>query len=948
MVTADASGRAEPRKDFFISYNRADRAWAEWIAWQLEEAGYTTVLQAWDFRPGGNFVLDMQRAAAQADRTLAVLSPDFLASAFTQPEWAAAFVQDPTGEKGILVPVRVRACDPQGLLRAITYIDLVDAVEAGDEAVAREVLLAEVQRGRRKPQMAPGFPRGTGTPPSVPERPRFPGALPPIWNVPHRRNPNFTGREDLLGQLRTALTSGQPAALAQTLVGLGGVGKTQLATEYAYRYASDYGVVWWVRAEDPTTLAADYALLARELDLLEQAEQDQSIVVASVRRWLQQNQGWLIIFDNAREPAEVRPYLPQGGGGHVLITTRDHAWRAVVRAVTVKVFSPDEAVIFLLNRTGQTDESAARALAADLGELPLALEQAGAYMDVKGRSLTEYLQLFQTHQQEVLRRGPSPEDYPATVATTWELAFQQVAEASPAGADLLHLCAFLAPDTIPRGLLSGGAEYLPQPLASTVTDPFTFDDAVEAVLRYSLVEVRDGGLSMHRLVQAVARDRLEREARRAWSEASARLVNGAFPHVEVQTWSTCAQLLPHALAVAGHAEPLHVADEVLGRLLNQVGFYLKERAQFADARRAFERALAMHARVLGPDHPDTALSLNNLGYVLQAQGDLAGARPYLERALDIVEKTMGPNHPDTAQCLNNFGWLLRDQGELTGAYRYLERALDIRERVLGPNHPTTAESLINFGWLLRDQGDLAGARPYFERALIIYQRVLGPDDLATALALNNLGWLLRDQGDLAGARPYLEHALAIRERELGPDHPTTGTSLNNFGLLLWDQGDLIDARLNLERALAIRERMLGPSHPDTGNSLNNLAALLEAQGELGAAQSYYERARKVWQERGDRHREAIGFFHLGRVAVKLGREDEGTRLVVLCFLINQEIEHADTEMNWRTLTDLAKHLDYSQEQLDWLLREVAAAYQADHGRGLVQAAFVGTAAETPP
>jgi hypothetical protein len=235
--------------DFFISYNSADRQWAEWIAWQLEEAGYTTVLQAWDFRPGSNFVLEMQRAATEAERTIAVLSPDYLGARFTQPEWAAAFAQDPTGEKGTLLPVRVRECDLKGLLPQIIYIDLVGL----DETAAQDALLAGVRRERAKPTAPPGFPGVI--PRSVPQRPRFPGALPPIWNISHLRNPNFTGRESLLAQLRAALASGQPAALTQAISGLGGVGKTQLAVEYVYRYAAEYDVVWWVRAEEPATLA---------------------------------------------------------------------------------------------------------------------------------------------------------------------------------------------------------------------------------------------------------------------------------------------------------------------------------------------------------------------------------------------------------------------------------------------------------------------------------------------------------------------------------------------------------------------------------------------------------------------------------------------------------------------------------------------------------------------
>jgi hypothetical protein len=375
------------------------------------------------------------------------------------------------------------------------------------------------------------------------------------------RNPNFTGREKEMLRLRTALTSGDPAALMQALAGLGGVGKTQLATEYAYRYASEYDAVWWVRAEQPANLAGDYALLAVQADLPQQNEQDQTMVVAAVRGWLHQNRGWLLIFDNATEPAGVRPFLPQGSTGHVLITSRD-AWRAVAQPVTVNVLQRDEAVAFLLKRTGQTDETAAHALAGTLGDLPLALEQAGAYVETKGRSLEEYVQLFQTRQQELLRRSPPPADYPATVLTTWELAFQQVSEASAAGADLLYLCAFLAPDGISRHVMTAGAKYLPEPLATAFADPFAFDDAVEAALHYSLLEVQDGELSMHRLVQAVARDRLDEQRRGAWVAAAVQVVNASFPFDidDVQTWPICAQLVPHALAAAGHAEAQGIAD----------------------------------------------------------------------------------------------------------------------------------------------------------------------------------------------------------------------------------------------------------------------------------------------------------------------------------------------------------------------------------------------------
>jgi len=827
-------------KDFFISYNSADRQWAEWIAWQLEEAGYTTVLQAWDFRPGSNFVLEMQRAATEAEHTIAVLSPDYLGARFTQPEWAAAFAQDPTGEKGTLLPVRVRECELKGLLPTIIYIDLVGL----EEQEAKDTLLAGVSRERAKPTAPPGFP--AAAPRAVPQRPRFPGALPPTWNVPHLRNPNFTGRESLLAQLWAALTSGQPAALTQAISGLGGVGKTQLAVEYAYRYEAEYDVVWWVRAEEPATLAADYAGLVWPLDLPQKDEPDQRVVVEAVWRWLGQNAGWLLVFDNARDPVEMRDYLPQAATGHVLVTSRNPSWRGVASPLTVQVMERPESVDFLLKRTGQADEEAAAALAEALGDLPLALEQAGAYVEASGGMLSAYLRLFRRRHRELLRRGRPSTDYPDTVATTWELSFQQVQQASPAGADLLNLCAFLAPDDIPRDLLSEGVQHLPQPLADAAADPLAFDEAVAALRRYSLVEAGADALSVHRLVQAVARDRLTEEARRMWAEAAVRLLNSTLPfkHDDLQTWPRSARLLPHALAAAGHAESPGVASEATGRLLNQAGGYLQGRAEFAEAKTAFERALAIDEVAFGPNHPSVATAVNNLGGVLQDLGDLTGARAAFERALAIDEAAFGPNHPNVARDVNNLGEVMRQQGDLAGAKAAFERALALAldEAVFGPDHPSVAIWVNNLGAVLKDLGDLAGARAAFERALAIDEAVFGPNHPNVARDVNNLGEVMRQQGDLAGAKAAFERALAIDEAVFGPDHPNVAICVNNLGLVLKDLGDLVGARAAYERALAIFEEVLGADHPNVATLVNNLGLVLKDLGDLVGARAAYERA----------------------------------------------------------------------------------------------------------
>jgi hypothetical protein len=586
--------------DFFVSYNSADRLWAEWIAWQVEDAGYTTVLQAWDFRPGSNFIVAMQQAASEAERIIAVLSPDYLTARFTQPEWAAAFAQDPTGEKGSLLPVRVRDCAPQGLLPQIIYIDLVGL----EEANAQAALLAGVRRERAKPAAAPRFPGGA--PQAVGERPCFPGALPPIWNVPHLRNPHFTGRVTLLAALRTALTSGQPAALTQAISGLGGVGKTQLAVEYAYRYAIEYDTVWWVRAEESATLTTDYAGLAAALNLPEHVASVQEVVVA-VRRWFGHHGRWLLVFDNARHPAEVHAYLPQGATGHVLITSRNPNWGSMASPLAVPVFERAESITFLLQRTPQAQKAVANPLADALGDLPLALAQAAAYIEATGITLTAYLDRFTTTtiRQELLRRGMAAPDYPDTVATTWELAFQAVQETSPAGVDLLHLCAFLAPDDIPRDLLCDGRQHLLEPLAAAVASPLAFDAALAALRRYSLLQVTEEAFAVHRLVQAVTRDRLPPDDRTTWAATAVRLMLGAFPSghepEEVRTWPTCVRLLPHALAAAEHTEALKVEADATGELLDQMGLHLRARAQFAEARAVHQRALAITEATYGPN-----------------------------------------------------------------------------------------------------------------------------------------------------------------------------------------------------------------------------------------------------------------------------------------------------------------------------------------------------------
>src|SRR5262245_15996184 len=761
-------------KDFFISYNKADRVWAEWIAWRLEENSYSVVIQAWDFRPGGNFVLDMQRATEEGARAVAVLSPDYLASKFTAPEWAAFFAQDPTGEKGLLLPVRVRECQPRGMLAQIVYVDLVGK----DEPAAAEELLAGVKRGRNKPIAPPSPFAGApseAAPQSTAEHPRFPNALPAIWNVPHQRNPNFTGRESLLEELHRAL--GAPPASPQAICGLGGIGKTQLVAHYAYQRAADYSVVWWVRAEEPASLAGDYAALAEKLALPEKDASDQRVVIEAVRRWLGQNAGWLLIFDNAPEAKSVRDYLPQSATGHTLITSRNPQWRGVAQTWPVKLLARMEAADFLQKRTGQTDAEAALALAEALGDLPLALEQAGAYIENKGKTLADYLELCRSRRQDLWRRDKPPTDYPETVATTWDLAFHEIGSESPGGAALMNLCAFLAPDDIQLKFAREWAELLPPPLAAVAQDELELDDAVAALRRYSMVEIENDSLSFHRLAQAVARDKLAEDEKKQWAEAAVKLIDQAFPFasVDISAWPECSRLLPHAVASTVFAEERLAAPEETARLLNQTSGYLLGRAQFAEVIELSGRALKIVEKIYGSNDPAAAACLGNIGAALYGQSDFSGARAYYEQALAIEEAHYGPEHPNVSLRLDCLGEALRKMGEYDQALDLHERALAINEKINGPDHPSVAKTLNNLGATSYNLGRYDESLSYYRRALEIDAKHHGLNHPAVATVIRKIGKTLQAVGDTRGARECFERALRILSESLGDDHPYTGT-----------------------------------------------------------------------------------------------------------------------------------------------------------------------------
>jgi hypothetical protein len=681
--------------DFFVSYTGADRAWAEWIAWQLEQAGYQVIIQAWDFEPGDNFVVRMRDALDQADRTLTLVSAAYLVSPYCTDEWTGAFLHDPDGRNRLL-QVRIEDCELPRLLRTQIYIDLVGL----PRQQAKAQLLAGVNRGRRKPATEPPFPHDS----AGKTGPRFPGHAIEITNLP-ARNPDFSGRSTLLRELHETLMAGGASAVVQaaTVHGLGGVGKTQLALEYAHRHATDYDVIWWVPAEQPLAIPGLLAGLARRLGVPEQA--DQGELLASLWDALRPRDRWLLVYDNAEGPRELAPYRPPAGSGRVLVTSRTPTWERGTATVRLDVLDRDEAVAFLRLRTGSSDTTNVAEVAEALGNLPLALEQAAAYMDETHTTPADYLALYREHGAELLALG-KPLSTEQTVATTWQVSLNQV-RTTPAAQDLLRLSAFLAPDNIPRTLLSQHAKALPRRLRKTVRRPLAYNQAISVLARYSLATVAADTLTVHRLVQTVVRANLGRDDRR-WVVAAVRLITAAFPlrSNEVSNWSTCAPLLPHALAVVDHGQRLNVEADGWLFLLNQAAHYLWSRGQYRQAVVLLKQAFVGNRRVVGEDHPNTLNAMNSLGVALADLGDLQAARDLHEQTLAARRRVLGEDHPNTLTSMNGLALALADLGDLQAARDLYEQILGVCRRVFGEDHPDTRSSMDNLAKVRRKLSEL--------------------------------------------------------------------------------------------------------------------------------------------------------------------------------------------------------------------------------------------------
>jgi tetratricopeptide (TPR) repeat protein len=668
-----------------------------------------------------------------------------------------------------------------------------------------------------------------------------------IWNVPYQQNAFFTGREDILTQLYAALHQKGTVAITQAhaLCGLGGIGKTQIVLEYAYRYRDEYDAVLWVKSDLRENLLSDFLTLATLLNLPEQHAQDQKTRISAIQRWMQQHTAWLLIFDNADDLESVRQFIAPGSRGHIVLTTRAQALGRLADRLVVEIMDPETGALFLLRRAGLLgleaslhdvsieERDLACQLVQELGGLPLALDQAGAYIEETLSSLAGYLDIYRQQRFALLRRrGGVIEDHPESVATTWSLSFEAVERMNPAATDLMRLCAFLDPDAIPEELLAAGATALGPVLAPVATDPFRLNQAIEALWRYSLLRRHTSShmLSLHRLVQVVLKESMSMELQQTWVERAIGALHLAFPsYVEPTCWETCQLLLPQVQQCSQLIDQWSIHSAEASTLLHQAAYYLGERGAYAEAEALYRQALSMRTECLGPEHLDTAQSRYNLARLSADQGRYAEAEQFYLQVLATRERIMGFEHPAIAQCLNSLALLYWFWEKYEQAEQLYLRALPMYQRLLGSKRPDTAHCMNNLALLYVTRAHYTEAERLHRQVLAIRQEVLPPVHPDTAQSLQNLACVYLAQGDPAmyeHAERLLLQSLAIREHVLGPEHPQTAKSLHNLALLYEVQGNDMEAEQLYQQALHIREQVHGRANPKTLATVEDYARLL--------------------------------------------------------------------------------------------------------------------------
>jgi tetratricopeptide (TPR) repeat protein len=702
-----------------------------------------------------------------------------------------------------------------------------------------------------------------------------------VWTIPARVR-GFIGRAELLAELEAALRSGGPAVV-QAVTGMGGIGKTTAAIEYAHRHYDEFDIAWWVPAEDPALIPERLAELALALELTT-ATDPVGVGVARLRGELAGRDRWLLVFDNADGSRGLRDLVPEGPG-QVLITSRNPGWRGIAVTVGVREFTRPESITLLRRLAPDLTELEGERVAEAVGDLPLAVEQAGSLLADTGLTVDKYLRLLAERAQDVLDHDPGGA-YPRSLAASWAVAFDRLAVDDPTALDLLTVVAWCGPEQVPLGLLTGHPDALPERLRPIATDPLVLARCTTILHRRGMATVSPHGLQLHRIPAALLRARSQRPdgaPAAGWAATVVRLLDQTAPgnvRIDPGGWPLWGRLLPHVLTAANREEALDAVPAHATGLLDRAASYLLIRGEPQAALAACERAYEVRWAKFGDDHPDTLTSATNLALNLWWLGEYQRARDLDQDTLTRRRRILGEDHPDTltsaSQLASDLFWL----GYYPQARELQEETLTRQRRILGEDHPDTLYSAGQLGLVLWYLGDYQQVRRLSSDTVTRSRRILGEDHPDTLTAASFLGLALWALGDYQEARQLLSDTNTRCRGVLGEDHRVTLRSALFLGLALWSLGEHPQAAQLLRDAVTRSRRVVGEDHPETLRLADVLGLVLCSLGEP-------EQARQLLRDAVTRSRRIMGEDHsdtlrsgsfLGLALCLLGEHQEAAQL----------------------------------------------------------------------
>ncbi|MEV5602300.1 FxSxx-COOH system tetratricopeptide repeat protein [Streptomyces sp. NPDC052299] len=861
-----------------ISFAGFNRAWAAWIADRLERRGVEVVQQRWD--PPVSIPLEesLRDLTLARGRVLVILSDwYFQLGPRSHDEWNRALRSEVAPNPDRFAAVCVTTSALPGATSALGAADLTNV---GAEEAERRLL---VRLGLPTDPLPAGAPAG----------PRFPSDTPQVWGGVPRRNIRFTGREQLLTDAYRALQESGPGAGVVTLHGMSGVGKTQLAAEYVYRFGSEYDVVWWVQADRRALYRQKLAELAPELGLSTGPEYGERLraVRDSLRRG-DPHSHWLLILDGADEPDQIWDLVPTGPG-HVLITSRNPEWSEHnSNLVEVPVYRRDESVAFIRRRAPRLTPAEADQLAEALEDLPLLLDQTAGWLNDSDLSVEEYIELLEGGiDQDVVKVSA---DFPLAFQTAWSILLNKLRDTVPESVDLLRLCSFFAPGSIPVRLLKEMPPGdLPEQVSGLMSDPLLWNKAINQLRQYSVVRLESHesvvdaasageSIYMHRMVHQIVGHDMSEENRQEFIDVVRRALAAADPGrpTDTRLWPAYAEITPHLK----WADVLKSTDPAVQTLVLNCLRYMFLSGEYRAGIKLGERALAAWRELFGEDHPriwdlsyhyanllrsvgDYAATeaieraavehlrvehgAQDLEYLRAATGlaaDLRGLGRF-DEALEISSSVLvgyqgllGDQDSRTLSAQNNLATTLRLLGRYSEALELNGRTLDARRQLLRQRHAWTLYSEINYATDLRLLGRYNEALSLQNQSAQTHRRVLGVDNPQTLRAEHNLALCHYRNGERARAADLFTRVLERGERALGESDPLTMMFAASQSFFAREHGDIDQARAISEKVVQGYVDMLGEEHPYVAGTRGNHALILRSVGERQQAYHLMEEA----------------------------------------------------------------------------------------------------------